>query len=355
MREQHPYRATISPVPEGEDHPLWSVMIPTFNCARYLRETLISVLAQDPGPELMQIEVIDDHSTQDDPEAVVKEVGQGRVHFYRQPKNVGYIRNFETCLQRSQGRLIHLLHGDDYVRDGFYRKLQRAFEAHPEIGAAYCRHIFMDEQGHWQRISPLEQPESGLLSNCLERIIVRHPIQAPSIVIRRKVYEKLGGFDRRITCSGEDWEMWVRIAAQYPFWFEVEPLAVYRTHSNSLSGRAVRTAQDMKDIRKAYEMTLAYLPSTTAKVLSRKARDFWAFHGLHHAVQLLARGDLSGTLAQMREVLKFSWSLRVIIASLYYLVSGAEKYLTGQPTLAETFLPSSQSTKQPNVEGMLAK
>ena len=54
---------SIAPVPEGVHRPKWSVMIPTFNCANYLRQTLESVLAQDPGPEQMQIEVVDDCST----------------------------------------------------------------------------------------------------------------------------------------------------------------------------------------------------------------------------------------------------------------------------------------------------
>ncbi|HZG65515.1 MAG TPA: glycosyltransferase, partial [Herpetosiphonaceae bacterium] len=74
----HPFRASITPVRDGAPRPLWSVMIPTYNCARYLRGTLESVLAQDPGPDHMQIEVVDDGS-QDDPAAVVAEVGRGRV------------------------------------------------------------------------------------------------------------------------------------------------------------------------------------------------------------------------------------------------------------------------------------
>src|SRR5215470_11545792 len=75
------YRARVLPVPDGTTRPLWSVMIPTYNCAKYLRETLTSVLAQDPGAEQMQIDVVDDCSTEDDPEAVVRELGS-RVVFH---------------------------------------------------------------------------------------------------------------------------------------------------------------------------------------------------------------------------------------------------------------------------------
>ena len=57
-----------------------------FNGTRYLQQTLESVLAQDQGADNMQIEVIDDCSTTDDPEAIVKRVGQGRISFYRNPK-----------------------------------------------------------------------------------------------------------------------------------------------------------------------------------------------------------------------------------------------------------------------------
>src|SRR5512147_512884 len=101
MEEHRSYRAEIPPVPDGISRPLWSVMIPTYHCARFLPRTLESVLIQDPGSDLMQIEVVDDGSTLDDPESVVSEVGQGRISFYRQSHNVGHTRNFETCLRRA--------------------------------------------------------------------------------------------------------------------------------------------------------------------------------------------------------------------------------------------------------------
>ncbi len=149
MSEHHLYRPTIPPVPEGVPRPLWSVMIPTYNSGKYLRETLTSVLVQAPGTDVMQITVVDDHSTQDNPAAVVEELGQGRVEFYRQTENVGLSKNFQTCLELSRGKLIHQLHGDDCVRDGFYQKMQRAFSEQPEIGAAFCRNgIYIQDQFH---------------------------------------------------------------------------------------------------------------------------------------------------------------------------------------------------------------
>jgi cellulose synthase/poly-beta-1,6-N-acetylglucosamine synthase-like glycosyltransferase len=44
------YRAIIPFIPDDVPRPLWSVMIPVYNCANYLRETLASVLIQDPDP-----------------------------------------------------------------------------------------------------------------------------------------------------------------------------------------------------------------------------------------------------------------------------------------------------------------
>ncbi|WP_416672259.1 glycosyltransferase family 2 protein [Egbenema bharatensis] len=308
----HPYRATILPVADSTIRPLWSVMIPTYNCAHYLRETLASVLAQDPGSDVMQIEVVDDHSTKDDPQAVVEELGRGRVGFYRQPQNMGYIKNFETCLQRSCGRLVHLLHGDDCVRHGFYQKLQQAFEKNPEVGAAFCRYILMDEYDHWQVISPLEQPESGILNNWLERMAIRQIIQTPSIVVRREIYEKLGGFDRRISCNGEDWEMWVRIASRHPIWYEVEPLALYRLSSTSLSGKARRTGENIRDLRTVIRLNKQHLPEEQANHISAKALRFYAFEAIDDAKRFIARGEVSATIAQILEAIRCHPSLEVI-------------------------------------------
>ena len=325
--KHQPYRAVIQPVPDVKLRPVWSVMIPTYNCANYLRETLASVLAQDPGPEIMQIEVVDDRSTKDDPEAVVEELGKGRVSFYRQPQNQGYINNFNTCLQRSRGHFIHLLHGDDGVREGFYSQMQQAFQISPEIGAAFCRHIVMDENGHWQWFSALEQNQTSILNNWLEKIAVINRLQPPSMVVKREVYETLGGFDSRISCCAEDWEMWVRIAADYKVWYEVEPLALYRVHSKSLTGRCACSGQNVKDLRKIIEIIQSYLPNSIASKLSIEARENWGVYAIKYiAPQILNTGDIPATITQIKEALKCSNSPR-IIKELFQMIWQNKKLL----------------------------
>ena len=316
MNQYHPYRANILPVSEETPRPVWSVMIPTYNCATYLRETLVSVLAQDLGSEVMQIEVIDDHSTKDDPEAVVRELAGDRISFYRQLKNVGYIRNFETCLQRSRGQLVHLLHGDDYVFSGFYQKMQQLFAINQDIGSAFCRHVYMDSEGHWVTISPLERCESGVLDNHLERIITGVPIQAVSMVVRRSVYECLGGYDRRFTYCCEDWEMWVRIALHYPIGYLPEPLASYRmARQGSLTKSSFVSGAYSKDIRQASEIVRPILaenlPPLVANDFFRRSKDAGARGILYVAQQMLEADNFDAVQTQLKLIFGAGYSLEI--------------------------------------------
>lgn len=321
------FRAPIDPLPNDTTRPLWSVMIPTYNCANYLREALSSVLAQDPGPEIMHIEVVDDCSTEDDPQAVVRELAGSRVSFYRQPHNVGHVRNFDTCLQRSRGQLIHLLHGDDYVRQGFYQKLQEPFQSHPQLGAAFCRHTLIYPD--WSYTSRLERDGSGILADALERMASKQRVQASAMVVRREVYERLGGYDRRITSCGEDWEMWVRIAADYDVWYETEPLAVYRGHNASLTGRAMRSAKQIEDCRLAIAIYQQYLPTTHRAAWTRQARQFVALWAIKLARTMLERGDTRAALAQLGQAVRTNLSSPVRQQLLQLLIWAARQKLPG--------------------------
>ena len=312
--KQDPYRHHLNRVSEEVTRPLWSVMIPTYNCSHYLRETLESVLVQDPGSEIMQITVVDNCSTEDDPEAVVAELGQGRIEFYRQPYNVGSLKNFETCLELSRGYLIHNLHSDDCVRDGFYQKMADSFARHPEIGAAFCRSIYIDQESNWEGLSCLEIPKSGCLpKEWMDRIADVCCISVPSLgVVRREVYENLGGWDSRCGLSG-DWEMWARIFAHYPVWYDTEALAMWRRHSQSNNVTNAKSSKFIQENFNTVEMIFkSYLPNGENSENFQRAKQNCAFLSLEAAQSLIYKGDMFGAIWELQRALKYSQSNKVI-------------------------------------------
>ncbi|WP_115461221.1 glycosyltransferase family 2 protein [Winogradskyella aurantiaca] len=268
----------IKPVEKDLNRPLWSVVIPTYNCANYLRYTLESVLSQDPGPEQMEIIVVDDCSTKDDPEAIIKKHGNGRVKFIRQKQNVGKVRNYESGLQASRGYLVHQLHGDDMVREGFYEIMAHIFERHPQVGAAFCRSIYIDAANKWTGLTGMLKQEDGVIENILDQLYVEQLIQTPSMVVKRNVYEKIGVFDRRLDCM-EDREMWIRIANHYEIAHTNQVLAMYRRHDNNatnltyLNGVALDTFQRVNDIVDSY--VDAQVKARNSKRRKQKQADFW--------------------------------------------------------------------------------
>ena len=307
----HPCRPSIDRVPKEVARPKWSVMIPTFNCAQYLHQTLSSVMVQDPGPESMQIEVVDDCSTLDNPEAIVARLGRGRVSFFRQNHNLGLSANLSTCIARSKGLIVHVLHGDDAVRPGFYAKMQCAFDEHDDIGAAFCREIFIDCDSTWLSINELLQAKSGPLANALECLASEQRIMTPAICVRREVYERLGAFDRRLSGS-EDWEMSVRIAAAYPVWYEPEPLALYRMHDHSNRSRNIRTGRNITNESTAIEIISEYLPPARARAIGAHSRSMYALSALRSAERAFATNEYPMAWAQLRGALKLSWNAKVL-------------------------------------------
>lgn len=303
----------IAPLESDARRARWSVMIPTYNCSRLLEDALASVLAQDPGPEMMQIEVVDDASS-DDPQSVVSRLGNGRVAFHRQPRNLGVSRNLTDCIRRSRGEIVHILHGDDLVLPGFYAAMDRAFRDQPLVGAAFCRQIFMDSHGRRQGLSALERPTAGLLADAASHLAAEQRIMTPSICVRRSVYERLGGFLESLVCA-EDWEMWVRIAASYLVWYEPEPLAMYRMHDDSNTGRHVRNGEDTVYTAQAIEIIARHLPFDSAASIAAVARATYARSALAIAEKAFVNGDTGTAAAQLGGALALSRSPRVLVGA----------------------------------------
>ncbi len=303
----------IAPVQGDVHRPLWSVMIPSYNCSQYLEQTILSVLSQDPGPELMQIEVVDDCSTDADIQQLVDRVGRGRVSLFRQPENQGSLRNFETCLNRSTGRWIHLLHGDDLVYPGFYREIEGLFRQFPAVGAAFTGHLNINDKGNelYRERPLLDKP--GIMPNWLYQIAICQLLQPPAMVVKRTVYEQLGGFFA--VHYAEDWEMWVRIAAHYQVAHSPKLLAGYRLHGTNITSRYFKSGQSIADIAKVIDIIQQYLPEEKRK--ATKNRSLWhasryfatvtdrVYHELKHPQMALAMAKGAMAMHRNRKTMYF--------------------------------------------------
>jgi glycosyltransferase involved in cell wall biosynthesis len=300
----------IEPIAEGVDRPSWSVMMPAYDAGDHLEQALRSVLDQDPGPDRMQIAVVDDASPGvDRAEAIVRRLAPNRVEFHRSAENLGLAGNWNRCIRLARGRWVHLLHQDDWVLPGFYEQLGRDEIEALGAGAAFCRHFFADGDGHWTYLSPLEARTAGVLEPLLVRLSSNQLIQCPSIVVRRSSYEALGGFrgDLRYTL---DWEMSCRIASRYPVWYEPRPLACYRQHEGSETAALMEAGVVVPDIRRAISIIRHSMPAELHPKLGLGQLDWVRRAMLKEADQALLRSDCRAGLRHLRHAVSCNPSAR---------------------------------------------
>ena len=300
IRAATPAIAPVSPGPR----PFFSVMIPTYNCAGYLRETLASVLAQDPGPDEMQIEIVDDCSTKDDPEAVVRELGRGRVVFYRNPRNLGPTQTFNVCVERARGHWVHILHGDDAVLPGLYEECRRAIATRPDLVMVAGPLVMIDETGRWVAVIGPRGPElGGVFEDFLRAEAAEQLLQYAGTVVRREAYERVGGF---CTVFGhtQDMDMWFRIGECGPVWCTRRPYGLFRVHVASDTSRQLVLGTNVHEEVIAVQMNLARL-ATHAIPAPDDWRERLARRAYRNARKLHRAGSREGRLNQAR------WAVRL--------------------------------------------
>lgn len=288
--------------------PFWSIMIPTYRPQEdYLRQTLESVLSQAPGPEQMQIEVVDDASPDVDVAALVKSIAGGRVVFSATAKNLGLTGCWNTCIERARGEWVHILHQDDYVLPGFYSKLSAAAANHPEVGLLASRCFFVDEQsivtGVTARVMELE---AG--GKAVESFFYAAPLQCPGVVVRRWAYEQVGRFRPDLIFTLDN-EMWVRIISSAGGLVLPEILACYRVSGSNESSRLHRTAASLRDLDRMYQMFAGRYPAFDPE----KARSQQSANGRQFAERYEALKDHEAAKANWdywRQITPFKLRLR---------------------------------------------
>ena len=216
--------------------PLVSVIIPTYNHARFVAQAVQSVLAQTyPHVEII---VVDDGST--DGTAQVLEPWAGRIRVVRQNNaGVSAARNHGFAL--AQGTYLTFLDADDlFLPDKLARDVA-LLEGNLAVGMAYCSWRYVAEDGE-QVLGELRPQKAGHL---LEDLLLRRFHCVPgAATIRREALERVGLFAEHCPAAA-DTDLWIRLAyAGYTFACVDEPLFLYRSVSDSMSRQIARQERD---------------------------------------------------------------------------------------------------------------
>jgi len=236
-----------------------SIMIPTYNCASYLEQTLASLA--DQGIDRAQVEVVDDCSTIDDPEAVVHRLGAGWVTFSRQTRNLGLVGNFNSCIGRAERPWVHLLHGDDLVLPGAYAGFAALLERHPHSSVLFGRSVMVDEEGVWDGLTSVLGPglDGALVYDPFRWAL--NPVQCAGTLFRREAAVAVGAFDDRYSHTA-DWELWWKLAKRFPAAYTNRCLGGYRRFQGSHTSTLVKTASNLREGLRLVEQIAAAEPGT---------------------------------------------------------------------------------------------
>jgi hypothetical protein len=228
----------------GVDGADLSIMIPTYHCAAYLGTALDSL--RDQGVDAAQVVVVDDCSTEDDPEAVVAERGWDGVRFHRQPRNLGLVGNFNACIELAERPWVQLLHGDDFALPGGYAALDAVLRSYPDAGFLLGRSVLVGEDGQWDGVTRLiaEAPSGALPYDPMRWRL--NPVQFSGLAFRKDAVQLVGGFvERYVHCA--DWSLWWRLARAVPTAYTNTPVGAYRRFGGSHTAGLIRSAANLRE------------------------------------------------------------------------------------------------------------
>jgi GT2 family glycosyltransferase len=289
---------SIAPVQDTK-RPFWSVMIPTMERPHYLELALKSVLEQGIPEDQMQIEVIGDEITSESTQKLVENMGKGRVAFYRQTGRKTQAEQWTACIRRARGRWVHIFHDDDVLAPGFYQAYHNFALKYPQASLLFCRAYFLDEKGNQGRLiaPPPEKEGSGIVENALKYLAVSDFIVAPSAVVKREVYEEIGGPDPELHYV-LDWELFFRVAAKFSLGYIHEPYIFYRRHEETVSTHFIRNGKDMDEREKMFRRFLPALPAELRGNIRREFLKKAVRHSLSHSHMALQKGNFQGAVKQ---------------------------------------------------------
>ena len=206
-----------------------SVVIPAYNAAKTISETIDSVRRQTFTD--FELIVINDGSS-DHTAELVNAVADDRLQLFSY-ENGGLPVARNRGIDRASGEFIAFLDADDlWTPDKLELQLE-ALQKHPKAGVAYSWTTHMSQDGKVFYASSSVSFEGDVYS---ELLVSNFLTNGSNPLIRRSAIESVGGFDPSLA-SAEDWEYWLRLAAQWPFAVVPKSQIFYRHSSTSMSNR----------------------------------------------------------------------------------------------------------------------
>lgn len=270
--------------------PLVSVVIPAYNCATYIALAVQSALDQDyPGKEII---VVNDGST-DNTADVLAAFGESIVVIQQSNSGVAVARN--RGMQAARGALIALLDADDLWLPGKLRKQVDYLNAHPGVGAVYCRwrewrpdalgEFTVPQLGHdaLER-NGIEPDDSGWLYN---KLFLDSIIHTTTLLMRREIMEQTGKFDPALR-RGQDYDYWFRMSRLAPIHKLSAVLSLYRIHPESITHKPHQANYPCLVIQKALDQWGRVGPDgteTLQAVIDGVLSRHWFNFGYMHLMQ----------------------------------------------------------------------
>jgi len=279
--------------------PKVSVIIPAYNIAAYMAETLDSVFAQTFTD--YEVIVVNDGSTDtDELKAALAPFSERIVYAAQANLGASQARNAAICLSR--GELLAFLDGDDVWLPEFLDS-QINFLEKNNLEMVYCDALLFGEQLFAGRTFMQDAPSSGAVTTT-SLINIRCNVITSGTIIKRDLMVKFDMFDTDLPRT-QDFDLWFRLAKHGArIGYQREVLLKYRVRPHSLSGtnvdRSERSVWSMEIIHEKYNLDAA-----EQKVWEKQIALCRAELELEKGKLCLVQGDFAGAKTHLAEANKF--------------------------------------------------
>ena len=208
--------------------PKVSVIIPTYNRERFLPSAIKSVLKQTFTD--FEVIVSDDKST-DHTKQIVRSFRDERVKYILNEGNKGVSAARNSAILASKGDYIAFLDDDDqWLPVKLQKQVEVLDNSRPNICGVYANRVFIEKATG--KILSDNPGTKKLRGNLLHQLMIRCPINTPTVVLKRRCLDKIGLFDETISYM-EDRDLWIRLSLHWDFEYISESLARIYVHGQS--------------------------------------------------------------------------------------------------------------------------